>query len=187
MAEATPPDFAHPGRPASTAGRRVHVLSTKYDGSRHYEYTATLLDQTGPLVRVWVEAGEPYVSYRGQGLMREGFTALFFTDRWYNLFHNLRPMGRRGYLTYANIGTPATFEGDTIRWVDLDVDIVRTVDAIHVDDEDEFALHQRAMSYPRDLIDRVLTTRDELVRLAGAEVFPFDRAAHLPEGLAPLG
>lgn len=170
----------HPGTPDVTRGTMVRVESTKFDGSPHYSYTARLLDQTGSLLRLWVEQGEPYVSYRGQGIMREGFTALFFTDRWYNLFHNLHPMGRRGYLTYANVGTPARLDGDTVRWVDLDVDIVRTIEAIHVDDEDEFAQHSASMAYPPDLVQRVLDTRDELVRLAQSDAFPFDRAAHLP-------
>ncbi|MDA0270313.1 MAG: DUF402 domain-containing protein [Chloroflexi bacterium] len=168
------------GPPTTVAGRRIHVLSKKFDGSTHYSYTARFIDQAGPLIRVWVEAREPYVSYRGEGLMREGFTALFFTDRWYNIFHNLRPMGRRGYLTYTNVGTPATFDGETLRWVDLDVDIVRTVDAIHVDDEDEFALHAQTMAYPDDLVDRVRATRDEVLRLVETDAFPFNRMDHLP-------
>ncbi len=173
--------MTHPGPPDLSAGRPIRVVSTKFDGSQHYAYAARLLDRTGPLLRVWVERGEPFTSYRGDGLMREGFTALFFTDRWYNLFHNLHPVGARGYLTYANVGTPVTLDGDTLRWVDLDIDIVRTVDAVHVDDEDEFALHSQQMAYPPDVVERVLATRDELVRLAASEAFPFDRHSHLPK------
>ncbi|MQC18495.1 MAG: DUF402 domain-containing protein, partial [Chloroflexi bacterium] len=120
-------------------GVPIRILSTKYDGSPHYEYWSRLIDQHGPIIRVVTDAGTPSRGYRGDGLIQSGMTQLFFTDRWYNVFHNYAPVGRRGLQWYANIGTPARIEGDTLRWVDLDLDLLQTeADGIFVDDEDEF-------------------------------------------------
>jgi len=168
------PDF---GR----AGDLIRILSTKYDGSLHNDYTGRILDRAGGLVRVFVAEGTPWVGYRGRGAVRAPMTQLFFLDRWYNLFHNHRPVGARNMLTYANVGTPATIEGDTLRWIDLDVDVIQTAEhGILVDDEDEFAEHQVLMSYPPEVVSRVLEARDELLEAAWSGSFPFDRASHLP-------
>lgn len=173
LSEALPPLDPDRGRP-------IRVVSTKYDGSLHYEYDALLLDEVGPLFRVYARQGTLVRGYRGEGGMQQGMVCLFFSDRWYNLYHNLGPVGRRGFLTYANVGTPAVLDGDVLRWVDLDVDIVTGEGFVSVDDEDEFADHAVTMAYPEDLVRRVEATRDLLLPVARSGLFPFDRASHLP-------
>lgn len=161
-------------------GRPIRVESTKWDGSIHYQYDALLVDEVGPLLRFFAPKGTTVRGYRGEGPMQQGLVGLFFTDRWYNLYHNLGPVGRRGFLSYANVGTPAEFSDGIIRWIDLDVDVVQGEGFLSVDDEDEFAEHRELMAYPETLVQRVLETRDLLVPIASAGVFPFDRASHLP-------
>ena len=164
------------------AGERIQIASTKYDGSLHYEYGATLEHVEDGLVRCRVLRGEPWVGYRGEGQIQGTFTALFFSDRWFNVFHNHAPAGNRGILSYANVATPATFDGDVVRWTDLDVDIVVSERlGVTVDDDDEFEEHQTRFGYPADLIDRVLRTRAELLTLAEAVEYPLDRASHVPD------
>ncbi len=164
------------------AGERIQIASTKYDGSLHYEYGATLEHVEDGLVRCTVLRGEPWVGYRGEGQIQGTFTVLFFSDRWFNVFHNHTPAGNRGILSYANVATPATFDGDVVRWTDLDVDIVVSERlGVTVDDDDEFEEHQTRFGYPADLIDRVLQTRAELLTLAEAFEYPLDRASHVPD------
>ena len=109
---------------APGARRAVRVASTKYDGSPHYEFDAQLLAHEGSMLRLVVTEGTPFTGYRGEGAIRTTFTALFWTDRDYNLFHNHRPMGRRRVTSYANVALPAEFDGDVLRWVDLDLDVI---------------------------------------------------------------
>ncbi|MEX2372263.1 MAG: DUF402 domain-containing protein [Dehalococcoidia bacterium] len=162
-------------------GRPVRILSTKYDGSLHYDYRARLVEETAGVLRVVSEVGTPVIGYRGEGALGCSMTQLFFTDRWYNVFHNHEPLGRRRMLSYANIGTPARLEGDTIHWVDLDVDVIQTeTQGLVVVDEDEFADHRVRMGYPDDIVARVIEARDELVALGANLSFPFDRETHLP-------
>lgn len=167
-------------RPSFSRERPIRVRSTKYDGSVHYEFGAYVLDVTGPLVRCWIPKGTSFTGYRGAGAVEEDFTALFFTDRWYNLFHNHRPQGRRAIETYINIGLPARFDGALLAWVDLDLDVIRERAGVVVDDEDEFAEHRVQMGYPDDLAERAQSTAVELARMLHAGEFPCDRQAHLP-------
>ncbi len=165
---------------ASCARRTIRVASTKYDGSRHYEFDAQILAHEGPMLTLLVPEGTSSTSDRGSQPVDTTFTALFWTDRDYNVFHNHRPMGRRRITSYANVALPAEFEGDVLRWVDLDLDVIVDADGgVVLDDEDEFEEHRLRFAYPQDVVSRAITARDELLRLAGAGAFPFDRAVHI--------
>lgn len=170
--------------PSFTRDRRVRIASTKYDGSFHYEYDAYLIDVVGPAIRVWVDTGTYWRGYRGEGLTRHGETAIFFTDRWYNIRHMHPPDATmRGVrtLTYVNLALPARFDGDTLRWVDLDVDVIREADRVVIDDEDEFTEHIDSFGYPAELVAQVRQTTSEVTELLYRGAFPLDRAAHIPD------
>jgi hypothetical protein len=176
----------HPQRPLEalappvfTRDRRLHIASTKYDGSLHYQYDAYLVDITGPLIRCWVDIGTPWISYRGSGITRHQETVLFFTDRWYNVRHNHETNAAR-FEIYANIALPARLEVGTIHWVDLDIDLIRDARGVTIDDEDEFADHRVRMSYPEEVVAQVLEATAEATRLLHQNAFPFDRETHIP-------
>ncbi len=168
--------------------QRVRVLSTKYDGSHHYEQHGWLLESPegadAPL-RVLIEAGTELRSYRGTFPARIDFTMLFWPgqDRWYNLEHNhqilVRPDGRLSTSSYANVSTPATFDGDTVRWVDLDLDVTVRGGVVELVDEDEFDEHRARMAYPEAVIARAREAASELLQLATLGAVPFDRDAHV--------
>lgn len=168
--------------------RRVRVLSTKYDGSHHYEQHGWLLETpAGPdqPLRVLIEAGTELRSYRGTFQAGLDFTMLFWPDedRWYNVEHNhwvvRRPDGRLSTESYANVSLPATFDGETIRWVDLDLDVTIRDGAVELLDEDEFDDHRARMAYPPNVVARARAAASELMRLAGARTVPFDRDTHI--------
>ncbi|MCC6236761.1 MAG: DUF402 domain-containing protein [Dehalococcoidia bacterium] len=172
--------------------QRVRVLSTKYDGSQHYEQHGWLLEAPGgdldapdvPL-RVLLEAGTELRSYRGTFPAAIDFTMLFWPgqDRWYNVEHNhwvvTRPDGRLSTSSYANVSTPATFDGDTVRWVDLDLDVTVRDGLVELVDEDEFDEHRTRMAYPESVITRAREAASELLRLAVLGAPPFDRDTHI--------
>jgi protein associated with RNAse G/E len=99
----------------------------------------------------------------------------FWTDRLYNVFELSEPSGRfRGF--YCNLALPAQFDGATLSYVDLDIDIAVAPDSsIRILDEDEFGENSRHLSYPADLITCVRNSVKELERLILARQFPFDR------------
>jgi protein associated with RNAse G/E len=59
--------------------------------------------------------------------------------------------------------------------IDMDLDVIRTVDAgVYVDDEDEFAEHRIEMDYPADVVDRITAASDQLYQAVKAQQPPFD-------------
>jgi hypothetical protein len=170
---------------------RVRVQSTKYDGSLHNDYEAYLLDapdgggvssDAGAPLRLHVPAGTSIESYRGRYETSVAFTALFWPglEVWWNVYHNHAPVGRRGFVSYANVSTPAEFDGETLRWVDLDLDVVVMADRVELDDEDEFEAHRVRFAYPPDLEARARGAASELLERAARLRPPFDREAHVP-------
>jgi protein associated with RNAse G/E len=81
-------------------------------------------------------------------------------------------------LVYVNIGTPCEWSAGGIRQVDLDLDVIRTVDG-HVQtlDEDEFAHHQVLYQYPPDLIAAARRAADEVALMLQQHTEPFGHAA----------
>ena len=166
----------------------MRILSTKYDGSPHNDYEGLLIEDGRPspaldgCLRLFVPEGTLLRSYRGTGQIAVAFTALFWpgADRWFNVYHNHWPTERHAIETYINVSLPAEFDGETLRWVDMDLDVVmRSGSRVELWDEDEFAEHLERFGYPEDIVRRARATSSELMRLAEAGEPPLDRAAHI--------
>jgi hypothetical protein len=164
------------------------VLSTKYDGSQHNDYAARLIEDQlpasppGGCVRLFVPEGTPLSSYRGAGRIGVPFTALFWpgSDRWFNVYHNHRATDRHSIETYVNVSLPAQFDGETLRWVDMDLDVVvLTGERVELWDEDEFAEHRQRFGYPEDVATRAQEAAYEVMRLASMGEAPLDRVTHI--------
>jgi protein associated with RNAse G/E len=99
--------------------------------------------------------------------------AVFWPDRWYQLFVLLKPAGIE---YYCNVIAPPVYEAGsrTVRFVDLDLDVY--VDRqVRVLDEEEFAA--RSIYYPPEWRDAADAAAAELVRLAQDRAGPFHPAA----------
>jgi uncharacterized protein len=79
---------------------------------------------------------------------------------------------------YVNINTPATRDGDCIRYVDLDLDVLRFTDGrCEIVDQDEFALHQVQLGYPSDVIAATEQAADDVLRAVRDGGAPLDGVA----------
>ncbi|MCW2833403.1 MAG: hypothetical protein JWN68_1356 [Nocardioides sp.] len=80
---------------------------------------------------------------------------------------------------YVDATTPAEWEGDLLRAVDLDLDVVRRFDgSVFIDDEDEFLEHQVSFGYPADVIAAARASADEVRAAVEAGAAPYD-GSHL--------
>ncbi|WP_210649153.1 DUF402 domain-containing protein [Nocardioides sp. SYSU D00065] len=91
---------------------------------------------------------------------------------------------------YVDITTPARWDGDVLRAVDLDLDVIRMSPEplrdplpwmagpgeTFLDDEDEFAEHQVAYGYPPDVVAAARSSADALVAAVRAGLPPYDGA-----------
>jgi hypothetical protein len=93
---------------------------------------------------------------------------------------------------YIDVTTPARWDGDVLRAVDLDLDVIRLPDPlppvgsapwdtppagpgeVFVDDEDEFAEHQVSLGYPAEVVGAARASCDELVSAVRAGLPPYD-------------
>ena len=147
-------------------GRRIHVRSSKYDGSPHWEFDSWFVLEDGPLLVTNNFAGQVLQNPRGPWRTPHDTRNHFWSDRWYNIMRRELPNGGGLYGWYCNVTTPADYDGETVRYVDLDLDVI--VDAqlnAKVVDEDEFLQHSEHMAYPPDVIERSRAAVDELLQL----------------------
>ena len=133
-----------------------------------------MLEHKGTRLCLRVEAGaEEIVNGSHRQLIVDSFVALYWTDRWYNVWQFDR---NEGVLFYANVALPCAFDGRVLRWTDLDIDVVQYADGrIIVKDEEQFRDRSATLGYSRDVICSALGARDELLRLAETGQFPFQR------------
>ena len=162
----------------------VSIVSTKYDGTPRDSYKAELLDHDGPMVRIKVPARTPtWVEKHGRTeLSDDNAVEIYFADRWYNVWH-LREHTAFPNLWYSNVAMPARFDGKTLHWVDLDIDIRCYLDgSFRVLDQDEFERNRIEMGYPNEVVDHALAARDEVLRLGKIGTFPFNHEIQIRDG-----
>lgn len=138
--------------------RKIHIRTSKYDGTLHWHYDAVDLgaDEHGRWFAL--EPDDPY--RRGDEPVRHathGFVGFVpFAGGW-SVEFNPTPIGQS--LVYVNVNTPARFDDGVISMIDLDLDVVRRPDgSIELLDEDEFVEHAASMSYPDRIVDLARST-----------------------------
>jgi hypothetical protein len=159
------------------ARRPVRVEFTKWDGRPHWAYDGVYLgcDEHGD----WL--GHP-----ARTLMARPGREFADTVSWLTLV----PIADAPWLatfnsvdhhleTYIDITTPATWTGDVLHAIDLDLDVVHPRDGRDpfIDDEDEFALHQVEFGYPPEVITTAESAVRDLLTAVTARRPPFDGSA----------
>lgn len=163
-----------------TATRRITVRSTRFDGSLRDEFEADFLGTAGTTLIVRTHVGTPIRVPNGVIAEVACATQILFTDRWYNVNHFHDIVAPYSNLWYANIAMPARFDGDSIEWIDLDLDVMCDVDrGVLLKDVELFEDRVASGYYPPDIVANVYAARDEVLALADRGAFPFDRHTHI--------
>jgi len=156
-------------------GRTIRICSTKYDGSPHWEFDSSFVRQDGPLLVTLNYAGQELQTWKGPWIAPHNTHNHFWSDRWYNVMRLDRPDGGfDGW--YCNVATPMQFDGESVRYADLDLDVrVSAQGEAQLLDEDEFLENSQRMGYPPDVIEHARRAVDELLALVRGGQFPFDQ------------
>lgn len=152
------------------ADRTIWVERRKWPDSPHYGHEAIWLGEDAH--GTWLGLTENRPVYRGDQILfvpvHRGLIVVPEGEWWMAWF----PIGRR-FSLYVDIVTPPERDGDSITMVDLDLDVIRTVDGVvELLDEDEFAEHQVSLGYPPEIIDAAVAS--------GARVFAAVRDHETP-------
>ena len=158
----------------------ITVESLNYDLTRRRSWTAELAEELDDVIVLLGEFDDE-VSHPDLGVIRKGTTSkeFFFFDRWYNIFKFREPDGEfRNY--YCNIAMPPTFDEDTLRYVDLDLDVLVDREGIvTVLDRDEFETNIEVFGYTSEIIRKVEDAIVELLRVIEQRDWPFERLGNL--------
>jgi protein associated with RNAse G/E len=118
----------------------ILVIKCNTEGQETWRYRGQLVEQDSN--RIVLEAYFDRQDMILHGMMfgkGDRFVETYYTDRWYNLFeiHAREDDRLRGW--YCNITRPATFDGLTITYEDLALDLLVFPDGRQIIlDEDEF-------------------------------------------------
>ena len=162
---------------ASPSTRKVHVYATNYDGSDHWQHPARLLAARDEIVITATDAGLEVSTENGIFVSPFNTNGHYWPDRWFNVIRLEEPgTGLVGF--YCNIATPVEFDGGTVHYVDLQLDVrVYVKDGVWtyaLIDEDEFEAARERYAYPEELVARCRSAADEVISLVEARGFPFD-------------
>lgn len=154
---------------------RVEVQAFKYDGKLHRTWSAELISREDSLVVLDAKFSEEIV-HELLGTIASGTHSLeyYWLDRWYNIFRFAQPDGSlRNY--YCNVNVPAKFDGETLSYVDLDLDILVNPDFSYlVLDREDFETNARVYGYTDEVKANAQQALAELVSMIETRAFPFD-------------
>jgi protein associated with RNAse G/E len=158
-------------------GRTIVVRTYKYDGSEHRHWTAQMLSQEDSLIVLDARFSDEII-HDLLGTIASGTHSLeyYWLDRWYNVFRFAQPNGAlRNY--YCNVNAPPTFDGETLRYVDLDLDILVAPDfSYQVLDVADFERNAQQYGYSVEVQTNARQAVEELVRMIETREFPFSVA-----------
>jgi hypothetical protein len=153
----------------------ITVNACKYDGSIHRNWTAELIEFSGALI-VLDGVFDRDINHSSLGLIKSGTRSIeyYWLDRWYNVFRFIETDGAlRNY--YCNVNVPPNFEGNTLSYIDLDLDILVAPDLKYsLLDEYEFEINQARFNYASEVRIKARESIEELISLIEKREFPFD-------------
>jgi protein associated with RNAse G/E len=159
---------------AQSSLKTIQVRAYKYDGSAHRSWPAQVLRQEGSLIVLDAKFPEEVV-HDLLGTIASGTHSLeyYWLDRWYNVFRFAQPNGElRNY--YCNVNVPPTFDGETLSYVDLDLDILVEPDlSYQILDVEDFDRNAKLYGYSDEVQSKARQAVDELVTLIETREFPF--------------
>jgi hypothetical protein len=168
------------GKPGPRPGDQVRIVMTKWGERPHWEFDATYLgtDEHGdwlgfPTGSFMSRPGMDFTTTNDQvGLVPAD--GLPMGNAWLATFH-----GPGGVVwTYVDMTSVPVWDGPVVRAVDLDLDVIETLDhSVLVDDEDEFEQHRVDFDYPPDLVALATGTRDAVYAAVRDRTPPFDGSA----------
>ena len=161
-------------RQKTEQAKQITVRVLKHDGVEYRRWHATLARRAEDLIVLDAEF-DVDVSHELLGEIKRSTRTVeyYWLDRWYNAFRFLKDDGSTR-LWYCNINTPPEFDGKTLSYIDLDIDILVQPDfSLQVLDEDEFETNAERYGYSPEEKSRAQAAVAELTAMIEQRRFPF--------------
>lgn len=147
----------------------------KYDGVEHRHWPALVQKYEFPLLVLDAEF-ETDIKHNLLGTISAGTisTEFYWLDRWYNVFRFSDP-NRQLKSFYCNVNLPPKFDGNTLSYVDLDIDVLVQPDfSYQILDLEDFEENASRYSYPVEVRINAHRAVDDLLKLIQSRAFPFN-------------
>ncbi len=155
------------------AGQIVTINSRKFDRSIRRSWTAQLVARELDLL-IFEGVFDRDVDHPDLGFIKGGTISreYYWLDQWYNIFRFHEPEGTlRNY--YCNVNMPPVISGNTLDYVDLDIDVVVWPDGRYeVLDEAEFERNALQFEYPNAVRRKASAAVGELIALIDSDDLP---------------
>lgn len=152
----------------------INVKTFKLDGKPHRSWNAELVRQEGSLL-VLDGMFSADIEHDLLGTIAAGTRSVeyYWMERWYNVFRFSHPTGElRNY--YCNISVPPSFDGATLSYVDLDLDILVAPDfSYQILDVDDFERNCKAYGRSHEIRENAQRASDEVIGMIQSRQFPF--------------
>jgi protein associated with RNAse G/E len=155
-------------------GSLITVRVLKYDGTEYRRWNARMEQHEDSLLVLDAEF-ESDVQHQLLGDIQSGMRSVeyYWLDRWYNIFRFLNEDGQTR-LFYCNVNMPPTFDGDTLSYIDLDIDVLVQPDlSYQILDLEEFQANAVRFSYSSEVKSSAHDAVGEVISMIEARQFPF--------------
>ena len=167
-----------PGIDFDSYSDSVWLRAQNFDGVPHWGHPALRVQVSPELVIT--RTGFASIVARENGAFTSNWATRghYWPDRWYNVIRLDSPeRGLDGF--YCNIAQPLPFDGSTVRYVDLQLDVRVFVESDgslnwRLLDEDEFQEARDHYGYDDELIRRCYEAVDQVIAAVKARDFPFN-------------
>lgn len=154
--------------------KRLTIEALKFDGRPHYSWDGYVLEQTKDYLLVANTPGRTLHHHHRDALYTyDNYSLEYYPlDADFTVGLDLERTGEMMY--YCNICLPPVLQGNTLSFIDLDLDLVHRNGEWQVVDEDEFLENQQLYNYPPDVIERARASLLNLQRRIAEQQFPLD-------------
>jgi len=160
--------------PPAVASNEIVVRVLKHDGSEYRRWRGRIAKLEANLIVLETEF-DADVSHDLLGEIKRGtrLVEYYWLDRWYNVFRFLHDDGSTR-LYYCNINKPPVFDGRSLTYIDLDLDVIVEPDySYEILDLDEFEANSERYRYSAEEKAKAEGALEELLGRIQSREFPF--------------
>ena len=153
------------------------MVFSKWGGRRHWEYDAVQLGSDEHGSWLGVRAGTRLSRPGADFCAEQAFVVLVPVGAPFaaSFYEHTGAVPNGWVEVYVDITTPPVWDGQTVRMLDLDLDVVKgRTGRVWVDDEDEFAAHRVRFGYPDEVVAMAVSSCHAVRLAVEAGTPPYD-------------